>query len=311
MTGINYIDYYIPETELPIGELVRQLNVERIPKNYGDRADYQAFAEAILQLQSIRVEARHSATEMLSGLLTRMFESHVVAPGNIDMIVLVREPRGTTGNNIAQELQFRFGMKNAFILNVSGNHCANIEVAIATVTHIRDADINNVLILNATITPDVNDRIIGSYGIMGDAAGVMLLGRECGVLSIKDTYVTSNGRLYEANVEQDNAMLHAKYLMKCVRGVLEKSEIKLSGIGKIVVQNGNPLLNAHVLTSAGLGVGKMYKRNLGKYGHLDSLDFLVNLKDICNDEEVKSGELILSLGMGWAGSYASLLFSKN
>jgi 3-oxoacyl-[acyl-carrier-protein] synthase III len=182
---------------------------------------------------------------------------------------------------------------------------------ISTISQIQNSDINNVLILNSTKVDSVKDRIIGSYGILGDAAGVILLSRDESRLKIINSCVENNGQLYQADPEKDNNLLHSKYLMKCVKKVMDKSDYTLEDVSKLIIQNANPLLYSYILANAGLNTDKIYNSNFGKYGHLDCLDFLVNLHDATKEQRHKRGDLILSVGMGWAGAYVSILFSVN
>lgn len=310
--GIRYMDYHIPERQMIMTDFVEAIDNRFLPTAFADKHQYLAFIDAILELKSIRVEESRTSVELLSMLLMRMVEEKVIKPSEIDLIVLIDEQCKEGKKNIGQLLQFQFGMKNAYVMNISGNHCANMEIAISTVTMLESPRMNNILLLNATLANSHHERIIGNYGILGDAAGLMLLSKNETSLRIHGSSVANNGRLHVADVAVDNSLLHAKYLLKCVRNVFEENQLQIEDVAQIVVQNANPLLNTHVLTSSGLGIDRMYRNNFGKYGHLDCLDFLVNLKDLTSDPTtVKTGDRVLSLGMGWAGSYSSILFSKN
>lgn len=310
--GISYIDYYIPDEKLDIDSFIDQVSADVIPKNFNTKTAYKEFANTILALSSIKVESRLTQSEMLMMLLDQMFGASDIDPLSIDLIMLVSERAPEKENNLAQFLQFKFGMTNSFILNVSGNHCANLEVALSTASKLQSEQINNILILNSTRISSIDDRIIGSYGILGDAAGVMLVSKGPATkLKILDSHVINNGRLHAVNMQQDNSLLHSKYILSSLRKVLGKCGVDLAGVTKVIVQNANPLLNAYVLSNAGVNTEKIFKDNFGRHGHLDCLDFLVNLKDSCENDSLAAGDLILSLGIGWAGTYASILFSKN
>jgi 3-oxoacyl-[acyl-carrier-protein] synthase III len=307
--GIKYMDYYVPKTHLGINDLIDRMSDNAVPRLFNGKEEYKLFANAVLDLRTVKIEQQMDEYEMLRILVEQMFDKISIDPSSVDMIVLLSERR--TSQNLAQLIQFKFEMSNAFVLNLSGNHCANFDVAISTLARINAHEINNVLILNATLIPDIDSRIIGTYGVLGDAAGVMLLSKQDVALSIVDACNINNGRLYEANVQQDNTLLHTKYMIKCLSTLINKGSLKITDLKKVVVQNANPLLNAHIITHAGIDSSKIFDSNFGKHGHLDCLDLLVNLQDVMNSSELKQGDRILSLGMGWAGSYSSILFSKN
>ena len=304
------MDYYVPNNKLNIDVLLNDIAPTQIPKTFQSKNEYKSFVNTILELDDIRVETGFSKYEMLENLMNKMFETQIIDPLAIDLIVLVDE-RESNERNIGQQLQLMFGLDNAFILNFSGNHCANMEVVLHMVARFKSADVNNVLVLNSTIIDDVNDRIIGTYGILGDAAGLLLLGTENAIVNIVDTVVINNGNLFKADVEEDNSLIHSKYILRCIKNLLIKSKLSVDEIDKLIIQNANPLLYSYILTNAGLDVDKIYSNNFGKYGHLDCLDFLINLCDLNRSNELNENDKIVSIGMGWAGSYVAILFTKT
>lgn len=305
------MDYYVPKQELAVASLIDQVADDAIPNTFSNKEEYGDFVDAILELESIRVETELTQFQTLELLVSQMFNEEIVLPEDIDVIVLAEERNGNPEYNLAQELQHRFKMKNAFVFNISGNHCANLEVAITTISKIQNKEINNVLILNSTLIGEAKDRIIGSYGLIGDAAGIMLLGSDNNNLNILHSSVQNNGLMHKGDTQNENNLIHSKYILKCVKEVLQQGNYALENIEKLIIQNANPLLYSHILTNAGLDTDKIYNANFGKYGHLDCLDFLVNLNDASKSESLKKDDLILSVGMGWAGCYVAILFSMN
>jgi 3-oxoacyl-[acyl-carrier-protein] synthase III len=309
--GIRYIDYYLPADTIDVNEFVDQLRTETIPKSFSDREEYKTFATTVLELKRVRVENKLTGSEMLSALLETMFKKNELDPLAIDLIVMVSERPVSGDKNLAQFLQYKFGMNNAVTLNMSGNHCANLDVIVSIIATLGSVNIKNVLILNSTLVLDADQRVIGTYGILGDAAGIIVLSSDVSIFSIVDYYLMNSGRLHAADVEIDNTLLHSKNILKCIRALTHKTQIRVDDIKKVVLQNANPLLNARILSNAGIDPDKIYTYNFGRYGHLDCLDFVVNLTDLYRSPELRSGDLILTLGMGWAGAYASILFSRN
>jgi hypothetical protein len=105
-------------------------------------------------------------------------------------------------------------LTKARVINLSGNHCANISVATHIIHSIVKGDphINNILLMGTTIAKDHQQRVLGNFGVVGDGAGLILLQREGGRFRTKDQAVMVNGALHKADISADNSLLHFKYL---------------------------------------------------------------------------------------------------
>ena len=131
MSGITYIDYYIPKEELSIVNFLEKIDMASIPKNFNSKQEYGEFADSVLNLKSIRIESHLDEAGMIGGLIERLFATQEVKPEDIDMIILARETPPHQKVNLAQFLQHKYKMNKAYIVNASGNYCANVEVALS------------------------------------------------------------------------------------------------------------------------------------------------------------------------------------
>jgi 3-oxoacyl-[acyl-carrier-protein] synthase III len=318
MIGINYIDYYIPGEELPITDLLDGINEKSLPPCFKDKQEYAGFIENILKLKSIRIETKLDEASMIGRVIEKMFDSQFIKPGDIDIIMATQEPGYLTQPNIAKMLQFKYKMSNAYVIHVNGNHCANIEIAIDLAGTIlqRQQDLNNILVVTSSKAEKIEKRIFGAYAVVGDAAGIMLVSRnrfDDGKYSIrlKDNVVISSAKLYDADVNDDNSIIHCIGYVKCISDLIKKNSINDSHIEKILVQNANPLVITQCMASAGLDKNKIFNKNVGKYGHMDYVDFTINLKDILDEGIANKDRYILTFGTGHTGSYVSCLFTFN
>jgi predicted naringenin-chalcone synthase len=148
---------------------------------------------------------------------------------------------------------------------------------------------------------------VGSYGILGDAAGLVLVGAGNSRLNLLDTVIASNGALHGVDLSRDHSLLHAKYIIKGIAGLLARNGVQPGQVDHIVLQNANPMLYLHAIVEAGLDTNRIFTDNLGRYGHLNSLDVLVNLRQLLATGNAGPGSRVLVLGMGWAGTYTSSL----
>ncbi len=307
MTKISYIDYYIPDNQYAIRDLVADISDQAIPKSFDSKTAYLQYTEDVLNLSSVRAEQSLSGEEMLLELLEKMIDESGTEVTEIDAVLLAQEPRPGQLKNLGQYLQYRMQINNATIFNVSGNHCSNIEYAVSLGDALLSSrpEFNKILIVAYLKLPNASSRIIGTYGVEGDAAGVMLLNRTHGKINYRGSTSCSNGMLYKAGRDEDYAMLHCKYYIQCLQNLLQQQQLAPDAINHIIIQNANTLLSRQCLEAVGLDTSSIFEKNLSKYGHLDCLDFLVNLKDLADAKLTDSIEHVLAFGTGWAGSYIS------
>src|SRR5215207_4475273 len=179
--GISRIDYYIPDTELGIEELLDLVEDSHIPSGFPDRRAFATFVRSVLNLRAVRVETERATCEMISVVLEQLFEDGGVDPKSIQCAILAQERGVNERRNLLQFLQHKYKFLNSRLFCVSGNHCANVLVALklAAALMASEPDIKRTLILTSSSKREEppGKRIIGSYGILGDAAGLILLDR--------------------------------------------------------------------------------------------------------------------------------------
>ena len=308
--NLQYLDYYLPETILSVKDLVDLVDQHVIPPVFETKADYLMFTKDILEQENVLIEAQLSEVEMLNGLLTKLFSESEIKPAEIDLIVTCQEGNQNTSESFVKCLQHEHKMTNANVMNLSGNHCANVPVIWDFINSIQSSMLN-ILIVAANKTANPNDRILGAYGILSDGVGIALLSGKPGVCSIKNQVKLSNGSLYKVDMNKDNSLLHYKYMTAGVKRLMENSGIAVGSLACVIPQNANILLLSKVAMGMGIDTRKIFSQNISRSGHVDSVDFIINLKDILDEGKLKSGDTMLALNMGWAGSYVSSLITVN
>lgn len=307
--GIEYMDYYIPDNQEDIKNLIQKINSSKIPESFKTKEDYLLYTEYILGLKTIRIENDLNDNQMLSVLLKRMFEQRSIKPEEIDLLVICREPKPNQTENLGQYLMLEHNLENAHTISWSGNQCCNLELAIHNLTKMMEANDNlsNVLVLSSIKIENNDDRIIDTYGIYGDGAGLVHLSKNPLLTFIKSKIITEN-KFYNIENNKDVAKIHAQNLLNCVKELFAEKE-QIDKISQAIVQNANVMLVTQCLISLGLEQNKIFKQNLSKYGHLDCIDFVLNLKDYMegNNQEEK----ILTIGLGFNGTYIGSLYEKN
>jgi 3-oxoacyl-[acyl-carrier-protein] synthase III len=306
-TAVTYLDYYIPREQLPVADLIASIAEGHLPASFEGKEDYAAFVADVLELDAVMVETGMDGAGMIHGLLQKLFDSGF-PPGAVDLIVVVQDTREERINNSGHYFQHAFHMSSANILQMGGNHCCNMEVSLRYILRLMDSDptLKNVLFIGYLKHLRGEDRIIGSYAIEGDGAGIMMVQKGGAGWSMPAAHMLTNGALYAADMNADNSLLHCKYYVKCLRELLQRNHLTGRDIGGVIIQNANKLLTEQCLAAAGIDPGAIFLGNYGRYGHLDCLDFIVNLKDI-GALGVQPGSRWLSFGTGWAGTYISSL----
>lgn len=309
--GISYLDYYIPGEELSIDDFLANIDEASVPPNFKNKTAYEKFIGSVLELKSIRIETSQAEPEMVGGLLEKMFSQHKIEPEEIDLVILAQEPVLSRMRNLVQFIQYSYKMSRAYAMCISGNLCTNIEVALDTACSIMESrqDLNNILIIGAIKIEKPDNRIIGTYGIYGDGAGIMLVSRRDSTIKLLDSEIWCDGAFYKADLNTDYTTIHSRNYLTSINNLIGRNSLENEMIDKIIIQNANPLLVSQCITLAGLDNDKIFSENFGKYGHLDCLDFLVNLKDTAHNDPDPGEKLVLSLGIGWTGTYASSLLS--
>lgn len=308
--NLHYLDYYLPETVLSVKDLVDLVDEHVIPPVFENKAEYLMFTKDILEQENVLVETQFSEVEMINGLLTKFFSGSTIKPNEIDLIITCQEGNQNTSESFVKCLQHEHKMTNANVMNISGNHCANVPVIWDFIRSMQNS-MRHILIVAGNKTVNHNDRILGAYGILSDGAGIALLSVDPGICSMKNQVKLSNGSLYKVDMNKDNSLLHYKYMTAGVKKLLENGSLPVDSLASVIPQNANILLLSKVTMGLGIDTRKIFTQNISRSGHVDSVDFIINLKDILDEGKLTSGDTILALNMGWAGSYVSSLIIVN
>lgn len=311
--GISYADYYLGNKELSTDSLISGLNELDCPKIFDALEDYEIFVQNILNLESIRVETEKSVTQMLEHLMNSFFKTNYAKKEEIDFLILI-EPRTDEANegfNITKYLSYKFGLSCPSIV-LSGNNCANIEYALifAKSLLISNPRFGNILILGACKINNPKNRIITNYGVYGDGAGICLVHKNP-ILYIDDYNLINESIFYDPSNNEKYPDLHRSNYVNCIKDLLSKNQLSPQSVHKIFIQNANHLLFSQTLMNLQIEWSKVFDENLDKYGHIDCVDFFVNLNNYLASSLLTEHLNIISFGIGINGSYAALLLKNS
>lgn len=309
LIGISYMDYYLPNTKLEMSTFLKSISADKVPKTFQNIEEYSMFVEVILGLENIRIEEHKNDFQMLETLIDKMFLTQPITAEQIDVIMVVQNNRPNQTINLGQCIQYKKNLKNAFVINLTGNQCTNVEVAISVARSMISGNntFNNILILASNRIEDNEQRIIDSYGIYGDGAGLVMVSRDSLVEHV-DSNILCNGSLYDYKSNPEVNSVHSEYYMNCIKTILTRNSLDPTDIDKVIIQNANPLLITQCLSSIGIESERIFDKNLSSYGHLDCLDFIINLKDFIDFVKLDNKSTVLAFGVGFSGTYISSLY---
>lgn len=312
---ITYLETNIPSTRMPISEIFDAAEEKNaVPAAFTSGEEMRDFYSQVLGIESVTVH-NGEENDLITPLFDNLFilEEHI-DPEEIGLIIIIDDEvsKGDRMVNLGQYLQQRYELENADVLVLSGNHCSNFEYAIWYAEKIANSpDQINVVILGVTYMVRKEQRIISSYAIMGDAAAVCVVrpdSQENGLVKVVQKHSITNGSMYKAIMSNDNTLMLFKYYLKTISGLLKKSGMKADQFTHFLLQNANPEVTVECALNSGFKREQIYQDNLTKYGHLDCIDFILNLKDVT--ASAASGDKFFSFGTGWAGSFICLQLEK-
>ena len=302
---IKYLDYYVPEERISVATVFNAIDEEKIPAFFETRADGIAFFKSVLNLKEVADAGQKTELDLFDILMAKNLKEQTITPLKTDLIIVIDDAlkRGARMDNFGQYVQHKYGFKNADVLVLSGNHCSNIEYAISYGEMLlRSEAINNILIIGINKVSEYAERVIGNYAVLGDGIGIVLLSSEAGSgVKINESFSLTNGAFYEADLVKAPPLILYKNYMMCISGLLKKSGTKPHAFSEIILQNANTSGIIECFKGLGFNLNKINKENITKYGHIDCIDFVINLKTIL-DKKAPPGTKIISFGNGYAGS---------
>jgi len=303
---IKHIDYFVPKERVSVETIFSEVNKENLPVFFETQEDGISFFENILKLKEVSDAQSMTEFDLLDTLFQKNFNEKAINPLEVDLIILIDDAlkRGGRIPNLGQFMQYNYGFKNAEILVLSGNHCANIEYAISYGELLLNSkEINSILIIGINKMANYAERLIGNYAILGDGIGMVLLSSDVKNTGIKvnGSFSKTNGSFYKADMETVPPIILYKNYMMCIAGLLKKDKLKPSVFSEVIIQNANSSGIIECLKGLGFNSNQVNLDNNTKYGHLDCIDFVVNLKTILTQKVTPSSK-ILSFGNGYAGS---------
>ncbi|MFK7059265.1 hypothetical protein V3Q90_03890 [Flavobacterium oreochromis] len=308
---IKYLDYYIPKERISIEEIFTKVaESKKIPKAFTTANEAINFFKTSINLTEVAYADTMKEETMFDILLNNFFEKKIIDKQKIDLLILINDDLGRNQRmkNLGHYLIHKHELDNAEFLSISGNQCANTEFVVSYAEGLLQSGmVKNLIILAANKIIDIGERTVGTYAIHGDGAGIIYMNtdeKEGFTIVAKHSY--TNGLLYNADQDTNNSLLLCKNYLKCISECIAIHQLVPEDYMYVNIQNANPILVTQCLSSLGFKESQFFKENIYKYGHLDCVDFIINLKTIA-EKMLPQASKIFSFATGSSGSNICLL----
>ena len=302
------MDCYVPADRLYFTDHVDFFETNK--KHFDTAQKFIDYSKNAFGLESVAVETTLSLEEMVMQLIDDYIEKGYVVPSEIDYLIVAPDLDSQL-ENFGAYVKKKYQMNNAELIRASGDYCVNIDVSLGKGSELLQKEGNQdkkVLILaGSKLEVSLVERIVGAYGVMGDAAGIVLMTgeEETGIIKINQQNVLHEPENGLTALDEGSAFLHLKSYIKCMKAL---ESINNDTVDEIILHNANHLLMKEALTYVGLDTSKIDTTNQKKHGHLGTADVILNLKT--NLENNPNNGTILTLNLGISGTYAATLFQK-
>jgi len=338
--GIDHFEFYVPEEAYPVEATLRlesgdfsQQRMESIWRDFWFEPDvlYQYFTRQIagggqsaalteagwakLMLSSGIERVHCAATETASDMAIRVGQQILGREPDLASRVDVAIYYHATLDqmlmgSVSCRLQHELGLRNAFAFAVaekSGNAgLMALKVACDMLT--AEDELNTILVIGS-------DKYIAPYRrgfeemtVLGDSAGAMLVrrgGKQCrpSAFSIQDLPGPWNANDGEAVLSK--LVDSAGHLLD---HTLAELELSWSDVALLLPPNFNLSFSRALGQKLRLPPGKVYTRNISRYGCLASSDLVVNLASVFAEGGLSRGDRFVALSLGIDNSIGCAVF---
>ena len=304
MAGIIYSDYYLPEGKAAVSDFVDPEICSAFTKQY--------------KLEFVYLEKTRTPIDILNGLIGDFFSKSDIAPDEITHLIYA-----SSTNLMQDEACVPFYLQHQHKMTSSAVHvllhsCNSAMQALQVADSLVDTGkAGKVMILTLSYGTPKENRFI-STSVIGDGAGIFVVGKEDVQTGIIDFMSFSDGRY---SVDKHAGQEHKRDSLGVIRdgaalvqNLLKKHDVDIKDIKMIVPQNLNFLGFFAQARLLGVNLDKIFTANISKGGHLIDVDTVRNYADFRNNTAnlEKGDKFILyatSMVNGFNITYDAMLMS--
>lgn len=315
MIGIKSIEFYIPDNLYPVRELkeVQELTPE------------QQNILSLMKLETVSIAEEYDNTELAYEASKKALTAAGITPENVDVVIYLqsRSPKYLMSSE-ATRLQELIGATNAYSFTAADMGCTNINIALSLARNIltSDENVDNILI-SCGSKPTGKDRYREAVTVIGDGGMGVVVSR-CEANQLLDIKIKTDGRFWDLYKVEYKDKLVDEYKEICTNSRY-KFELSIASRNNFKILNSELLGNnfdevngvimqnlsesAFTFNEEALQVNLLEScfQNCRMYGHLGSIDIMLNYKTSLQNGEINKGDKVLIMNNSPVACWSSLL----
>ncbi|HVE75329.1 MAG TPA: 3-oxoacyl-[acyl-carrier-protein] synthase III C-terminal domain-containing protein [Actinomycetota bacterium] len=316
MAAIDQVAVWVPPDLVPVSSLPERASFDEQDLAVVDSLGISTVAESGLPGAEL---AANAAGELINaGVDPEQVDALIVVQGRVPEMLMTSE---------ATRVQSIAGLAKAPTFSVGDLGCVSINAALAVGSALVNSGGAKTVMLVHGSKPPAPKRYRKPVTINGEGGIAMTLTAD-GPIEIVDSHLESNGEywdLYRVDYKdkpEAEWVEEAKSLKTYSFQLAVESRNRFRAINEMILErNGLALGNIQhfVMQNLSLGAFRFYEEllgitfaracydNLGRYGHLGSMDIVLNLKTGIDSGEFSKGDQILVMNNSPVAAWASLL----
>lgn len=321
MIGIKYAEFYFPDEILVKNKIPQYTSI--VEKN----EELKHFFDQC-GVDSVHVESNLSVSEMGVRAAEKLFNKHTINPEEVDLLIYI-SPRAPDFLMSSETTRVKSALEctKAFPLCLSDLGCVNISSALSVASAMMKSNgYSNALIVTGS-QPFSPNRFRFPVSIIGDAGmAVYLTHSEENVLLSNQLEV--KGEYWDLFKVDYKNVDSTKWAVKCrdiaeytfklaitsqrvfrrqCETIINSPELNSQSINHYLMQNISSNAYQFYEDSLEISFSPVCSRNLSLYGHLGSIDIILNYFTLIESGTVKKGDFTLILNNSPVAAWGSTL----
>ena len=205
----------------------------------------------------------------------------------------------------ASRLQAEFGMERAIVIGLNQQACTGMLGALRLARNLlqTEAVFSQILCVTADRFP-AGAKYEQAYNLISDGGAACIVSREQGGMRLLDVHQISNGAMVAAS-DDETVGSYFNYTCRLVEETLQRCATSLEDIRWVVPQNTNRKAWRILAGLLGLTEAQAFFPSMQSTGHVISADNIINLAELQQCGELKTGDRILTFMAGFGSNWQS------
>lgn len=299
MSNIIYGDYYLPSN------LVSAKNILMKSTKLTDEFIMDFLEKS--HIDKIAIEVERSEVYICMLLMDKLIKEKKILKNEINYIIYINVLESSKKTVCTPYLiQKQYNLTNCTVIILDIGCGATLQAITLADALIQNKNANKVLIISSIL--GIKGRYIKTT-IVGDGAGILLLGNEGESSKVLDTISITDGEYsYNEFNEIRNDINKFNIIKKGSELIKELVNRNKVDIKKIVPLSVNYYASQALAEFLDVPIEKLYLKNIPKGGHLGDVDVIRNYVDIIADKELHKGDKIILYGLGYRNKIEDITY---